>query len=391
LILFIRDIMNQNIPYGKQFIDEKDIKAVESVLKGDWLTTGPKVDEFENAIAKYIGCLHATVVNSGTSALDIAVQTLKIKKGLEIITTPFSFAATSNSIVYNNLVPVFADIEKNTRNIDPEDIKRKITNKTAAIIYVDYAGHPCDINKIKEIAYENDLYLIEDASHAIGSEFNNKKIGNYADMTIFSFHPVKNMTTGEGGAVVTDNNEFNKSLKIFRNHGIDTDLHERQSKKGYMYDIKELGRNYRITDFQCALGISQLKKLDSFITKRNELANLYKKLLENVDFVETPSNWSNVKNSWHIYTILLKEGIDRDDFFRYMKNNNIGVNVHYIPIYRFSYYKNNYNIDPLDYPITESVFKNIITLPLYPHLKTEYVEYICDKIRNYPLIKGEKK
>ena len=383
--------MNQNIPYGKQFIDEKDIKAVESVLKGDWLTTGPKVDEFENAIAKYIGCLHATVVNSGTSALDIAVQTLKIKKGLEIITTPFSFAATSNSIVYNNLVPVFADIEKNTRNIDPEDIKRKITNKTAAIIYVDYAGHPCDINKIKEIAYENDLYLIEDASHAIGSEFNNKKIGNYADMTIFSFHPVKNMTTGEGGAVVTDNNEFNKSLKIFRNHGIDTDLHERQSKKGYMYDIKELGRNYRITDFQCALGISQLKKLDSFITKRNELANLYKKLLENVDFVETPSNWSNVKNSWHIYTILLKEGIDRDDFFRYMKNNNIGVNVHYIPIYRFSYYKNNYNIDPLDYPITESVFKNIITLPLYPHLKTEYVEYICDKIRNYPLIKGEKK
>jgi len=383
--------MNQNIPYGKQFIDEKDIKAVESVLKGDWLTTGPKVDEFENAIAKYIGCLHATVVNSGTSALDIAVQTLKIKKGLEIITTPFSFAATSNSIVYNNLVPIFADIKKNTRNIDPEDIKRKITNKTAAIIYVDYAGHPCDINKIKEIAYENDLYLIEDASHAIGSEFNNKKIGNYADMTIFSFHPVKNMTTGEGGAVVTDNNEFNKSLKIFRNHGIDTDLHERQSKKGYMYDIKELGRNYRITDFQCALGISQLKKLDSFITKRNELANLYKKLLENVDFVETPSNWSNVKNSWHIYTILLKEGIDRDDFFRYMKNNNIGVNVHYIPIYRFSYYKNNYNIDPLDYPITESVFKNIITLPLYPHLKTEYVEYICDKIRNYPLIKGEKK
>jgi UDP-4-amino-4,6-dideoxy-N-acetyl-beta-L-altrosamine transaminase len=383
--------MNQNIPYGKQFIDKKDIKAVESVLKGDWLTTGPKVDEFENAIAKYIGCLHATVVNSGTSALDIAVQTLKIKKGLEIITTPFSFAATSNSIVYNNLVPVFADIEKNTRNIDPEDIKRKITNKTAAIIYVDYAGHPCDINKIKEIAYENDLYLIEDASHAIGSEFNNKKIGNYADMTIFSFHPVKNMTTGEGGAVVTDNNEFNKSLKIFRNHGIDTDLHERQSKKGYMYDIKELGRNYRITDFQCALGISQLKKLDSFITKRNELANLYKKLLENVDFVETPSNWSNVKNSWHIYTILLKEGIDRDDFFRYMKNNNIGLNVHYIPIYRFSYYKNNYNIDPLDYPITESVFKNIITLPLYPHLKTEYVEYICDKIRNYPLIKGEKK
>jgi UDP-4-amino-4,6-dideoxy-N-acetyl-beta-L-altrosamine transaminase len=383
--------MNPNIPYGKQFIDEKDIEAVVSVLKGDWLTTGPKVDEFENAIAKYIGCQHATVVNSGTSALDIAVQTLKIKKGLEIVTTPFSFAATSNSIVYNNLVPIFADIKKNTRNIDPEDIKRKITNKTAAIIYVDYAGHPCDIDMIKEIAYENDLYLIEDASHAIGSEYKSRKIGNHADMTIFSFHPVKNMTTGEGGAVVTDNNEFDKSLKILRNQGIDTDLHERQSKKDYMYDIKELGRNYRITDFQCALGISQLKKLNSFITKRNELANLYKKLLENVDFVETPSNWGNVKNSWHIYTILLKKQIDRDDFFRYMKNNNIGVNVHYIPIYRFSYYKNHYNFDPLNYPVTESVFNKIITLPLYPCLKTEQVEYICDKIRNYTLIKGEKK
>jgi dTDP-4-amino-4,6-dideoxygalactose transaminase len=199
------------------------------------------------------------------------------------------------------------------------------------------------------------------------------------------------MTTGEGGAVVTDNNEFDKSLKILRNQGIDTDLHERQSKKDYMYDIKELGRNYRITDFQCALGISQLKKLNSFITKRNELANLYKKLLENVDFVETPSNWVNVKNSWHIYTILLKKQIDRDDFFRYMKNNNIGVNVHYIPIYRFSYYKNHYNFDPLNYPVTESVFNKIITLPLYPCLKTEQVEYICDKIRNYTLIKGEKK
>jgi UDP-4-amino-4,6-dideoxy-N-acetyl-beta-L-altrosamine transaminase len=381
--------MCPNIPYGKQFIDEKDIEAVKNVLKSDWLTTGPKVDEFENSIAKYIGCQYATVVNSGTSALDIAVQTLKLRNGSEIITTPFTFAATSNAIVYNNLIPVFADIKENTRNIDPKDIKRKISNKTAAIIYVDYAGHPCDIDEIKEIAYENDLFLIEDASHAIGSEYNNRKIGNYADMTIFSFHPVKNMTTGEGGAVVTNNNEFDKSLKILRNHGINTDLHKRQSKNDYMYDIGELGHNYRITDFQCALGISQLKKLDSFISKRNRLVDLYTKLLENIDFVETPSKWGNVKNSWHIYTILLDKRIDRDDFFKYMKSNSIGVNVHYIPIYRFSYYKNNYNFDPLDYPVTESVFRSIVTLPLYPHLKEEQIEYICEKIRNYTVFIGE--
>ncbi len=377
------------IPYGKQFIDETDIKLMETVLKSDWLTTGPKVDEFENSISKYIGSKCATVVNSGTSALDIAVQALELKNGLEIVTTPFTFAATSNSIIYNNLVPVFADIKRNTRNIDPEDIKRKITDKTAAIIYVDYAGHPCDINEIKEIAEENDLFLIEDASHAIGSEYNDKKIGNHADMTIFSFHPVKNITTGEGGAVVTNNIEFDKNLKIFRNHGIDKDLHERQLKMDYMYDIKELGRNYRITDFQCALGISQLRKLDSFISKREKLANLYSKLLKNINFVETPLNYGNIKNSWHIYTILLNEEINRDDFFKYMKKNNIGVNVHYIPIYNFTYYKKHYNIDPADFPVTEEVFNSIITLPLYPQLKTDQIEYICEKIRDYNRFKGE--
>ena len=377
------------IPYGKQFIDETDIKLMETVLKSDWLTTGPKVDEFENSISKYIGSKCATVVNSGTSALDIAVQALELKNGLEIVTTPFTFAATSNSIIYNNLVPVFADIKRNTRNIDPEDIKRKITDKTAAIIYVDYAGHPCDINEIKEIAEENDLFLIEDASHAIGSEYNDKKIGNHADMTIFSFHPVKNITTGEGGAVVTNNIEFDKNLKIFRNHGIDNDLHERQLKMDYMYDIKELGRNYRITDFQCALGISQLRKLDSFISKREKLANLYSKLLKNINFVETPLNYGNIKNSWHIYTILLNEEINRDDFFKYMKKNNIGVNVHYIPIYNFTYYKKHYNIDPADFPVTEEVFNSIITLPLYPQLKTDQIEYICEKIRDYNRFKGE--
>ncbi len=382
--------MSQFIPYGKQFIDEKDIEAVETVLKSDWLTTGPKVDEFENTISKYVGCKYATVVNSGTSALDLAVHALKLKNGLEIITTPFTFAATSNSIIYNNLIPVFADIKEDTRNIDPEDIKRKITDKTVAIIYMDYAGHPCDIKEIKEIADENDLFLIEDASHAIGSEYNNKKIGNYADMTIFSFHPVKNITTGEGGAVVTNNTQFDKDLKMLRNHGIDQDLHQRQSKMDYMYDIKELGRNYRITDFQCALGISQLKKLDSFISKREKLANLYSKLLENIDFVETPVNYGNIKNSWHIYTILLKKGVSRNNFFKYMKKSNIGVNVHYIPIYRFSYYKKHYNIDPVDYPVTEKVFNDIITLPLYPQLKTEQIEYICDKIRDYNTVKGEK-
>ncbi|EKF86039.1 DegT/DnrJ/EryC1/StrS aminotransferase family protein [Methanobacterium formicicum] len=303
------------IPYGMQCITDDDIKEVVTVLKSNWITTGPKVEEFEKSLCKYIGCNFATAVNSGTSALDIAVQTLNLEKGSEVITTPFTFAATANSIIYNNLTPVFADIEKETRNINPNELMEKITEKTKAIIYVDYAGQPCDINEIKKIANENGLFLIEDACHALGSKYYGKNVGNFADMTIFSFHPVKHITTGEGGAVITNNSEFDRELKILRNHGIDKDLHKRQAKMDYAYDIRRLGRNYRITDFQSALGISQLKKLDGFLNKRLKLVELYSKRLSEVDFLELPTAKSSVKHAWHIYTILLDKQIDRDEFF----------------------------------------------------------------------------
>jgi dTDP-4-amino-4,6-dideoxygalactose transaminase len=207
------------IPYGHQWIDEEDIEEVVEVLKSDWITTGPKIAEFENSLCGYICTKYAVAVNSGTSALDIAVQTLNLPEGSEVITTPFTFVGSSNAILYNNLKPVFADIEKETRNINPNEIRKKITKKTKAIIYVDYAGHPCDIEELKAIATEYDLYLIEDACHAIGAEYKAQKIGDFADMTVFSFHPVKHITTGEGGAVVTNNEEFYNRLKILRNPG----------------------------------------------------------------------------------------------------------------------------------------------------------------------------
>lgn len=370
------------LPYGRQWIDEEDIKEVVDVLKSDWLTTGPKVKEFEDKICEYIGCGYAIAVNSGTSALDIAVQALNLPKGSEIITTPFTFAATSNSILYNNCKPVFADIKRETRNINPQEIRKKITEKTRAITCVDYAGQPCDIREIKEIAKEFNLYMIEDASHAIGAEYNGGKIGSFADLTIFSFHAVKHITTGEGGAVVTDNAELYEKLKVLRNHGIDKDAGERYGKDAsYVYDMKFLGRNYRITDFQCALGISQLNKLDGFIDRRRYLANLYNKLLEDVEFIELPYVKENIEHAWHIYTIFLNDR-SRNEFFRNMKEGNIGVNVHYIPVYRFSYYKENFNINPMDFPITEEVFSKIITLPLYPKMSDEAVEYVCDKIKS---------
>jgi len=372
------------IPYGTQWIDDDDINEVVKVLRSDWITTGPKIKEFEDALWSYVGCRHCVAVNSGTSALDIAVQALELPKGSEVITTPFTFVATSNAIIYNGLKPVFADICSDTFNIDPGDIRRKITKYTKTIIYVDYAGQPCDIKAIREIADEFDLYLIEDACHAIGAEYDGKKVGNFADLTIFSFHPVKHITTGEGGAVVTDDEGLYGRLSLLRSHGIDKDAANRYGPDAsWAYDMKYLGRNYRMTDFQAALGISQLKKLDGFIDKRNELALRYQEILEDVDVVTLPVIKGNVRHAWHLYTILLDKSIDRDEFFKYMRSANIGVNVHYIPVYRHSYYVENFDFDAGAFPVTEDVFKRVITLPLFTRMSEHELTYICNKIVNY--------
>ena len=375
-------MMNMDfIPYGTQWIDDDDINEVVKVLRSDWITTGPKIKEFEDSICSYVGCRHCVAVNSGTSALDIAVQALELPKGSKVITTPFTFVATSNAIIYNGLKPVFADICSDTFNIDPEDIRRKITKNTKAIIYVDYAGQPCNIKAIREIADEFDLYLIEDACHAMGAQYEGRKVGNFADLTIFSFHPVKHITTGEGGAVVTDDEGLYERLSLLRSHGIDKDAQDRYGPDvSWAYDMKYLGRNYRMTDFQAALGISQLKKLDSFIDKRNELALRYDELLGDIDAVTLPVAKGNVRHAWHLYTILLDESINRDEFFKYMRSANIGVNLHYIPVYRHSYYMENFGFDPQHFPVTEDVFKRIITLPLFPRMSEQQLEYVITSI-----------
>jgi len=350
------------IPYGLQWLDDDDINEVVNVLKSDWITTGPKIKEFEDALCAYIGSQFCVVVNSGTSALDIAVQSLELPEGCEVITTPFTFVATANAIIYNGLKPVFADICSDTYNIDPVSIREKITKDTRAIIYVDYAGQPCDIKAIKEIADEFDLYLIEDACHALSAEYEHKKVGNFADLTIFSFHPVKHITTGEGGAVVTNNKELYDKLYLLRSHGIDKNACDRYGPNApWAYDMKYLGRNYRITDFQAALGISQLKKLETFISRRQEFAKMYNEAFENIPEITTPTVKSNVRHVWHLYTILLNGKINRNEFFNLMRTKNIGVNLHYIPIYKFTYYQENFKLND-DFPVTEEIFKRIITL-----------------------------
>lgn len=370
------------LPYGLHWIDEADIVAVIETLKSDWITTGPKVDEFEREFARYIGCEFAVAVNSGTSALDIAVASLGLEKGSEVITTPFTFVATTNALLYNGLMPVFADIQGDTCNINPTDIKRRITDKTRAIVYVDYAGQPCDIDEIKEIATENNLYLIEDAAHACGAEYKGKKVGNFADLTVFSFHPVKHITTGEGGMVTTDNEELYERMRLLRNHGIDKTALERfGAGASWSYDMKLLGRNYRITDFQCALGISQLKKLDAFIKRRRELAGIYNQAFADVDQLTIPYVKPDIKHVWHIYTILLSREINRDNLFNSLRAKNIGVNVHYMPIYRFSYYREHFDFKPQDFPVTEDVFSRTMTLPLYPRMSEEDLQRVISAAR----------
>lgn len=369
------------IPYGHQSIDDEDVQSVVEVLKSDWLTTGPTVNQFEQDLAGYVGAQHAVAVNSGTSALDIAVQALDLPKGSEIITTPFTFAATSNAILYNGHVPVFADIDPATRNIDPDEIRKRITPKTRAIIYVDYAGHPCAIDEIRDIARDHDLRLIEDACHALGASYKGRKTGTFADMTIFSFHPVKPITTGEGGAVVTDDPELAARLKLLRSHGIDRNVGDMFGEGSqWAYDMVELGRNYRMTDIQAALGVSQLKKIDTFIKRRNDLAAVYEELIGDLPWLETPQCYGDITHGWHLYTVLLK-GIKRNDLYRYLHQNNIGANVHYIPIYKFTYYQKLLQIDSRAFPATEDVFDRIITLPLHPAMTEGDLEYISETLK----------
>ena len=370
------------IPYGLHHIDKKDINEVIDVLKSNWITTGSKVKEFENAFSKYIGCEYSIAVCNGTAALDIAIQSLNIQEGSEIITTPFSFIASSNCILFNKCKPIFVDIKQDTFNIDPKKIEDKITQKTKAILYVDYAGQPCDINEIKEIAEKYNLFLIEDACHAVGAKFKDKKVGNFADLTIFSFHPVKHITTGEGGMITTNNEKLYKKLLMLRNHGIDKETKERFGKdSGWSYDMKLLGKNYRLTDFQCALGISQLKKLNDMIKKRQEITEKYSKEFKKIKEIDLPFVKNNIKHAWHIYTILLNKTINRNKFFKMMRQENIGVNVHYIPIYNQSYYKKEFKINKENFPVTEEIFNRIITLPLFPKMSDEEIKKVIGAVK----------
>jgi UDP-4-amino-4,6-dideoxy-N-acetyl-beta-L-altrosamine transaminase len=364
------------LPYGKQWIDDNDIQAVVEVLKSDWLTTGPKVSEFEEKFAEYVGAKYAVAVSSGTAALHAAVYAAGIIDGDEVITTPITFAASANCVLFQGGTPVFTDVQPDTLNIDPQKIEEKITSRTKAIIPVDFTGLPCELDEIHKIARKHNLWVIEDACHALGAEYRGKMIGSLSDMSVFSFHPVKHITTGEGGMITTNNSELASKLRYFRNHAISVDAHQRQAIGSWFYEIGDLGYNYRLTDFQCALGIKQLEKIDRFLERRREIAARYNTAFADMPEITLPTVREYVKHAWHIYVIQLNLDlltVDRAKIFAALRAENIGVNVHYIPVHLHPYYRKTFGYKRGDYPISESRYDRIITLPIFPRMSDDDV------------------
>ncbi len=368
------------IPYGRQTIEEDDIQAVVDVLRSDYLTTGPKIAEFEKMVADYVGAKYAVAISNGTSALHAACFAARIQPGDEVITTPLTFAASSNCVLYCGGTPVFADVDPKTYNIDPEDIRRKITDKTKAIIAVHLAGQPCDMDEIHKIAKEHDLLVIEDGAHALGSVYKGKKIGTLSDMTTFSFHPVKPITTGEGGMIVTDNKEFYQKMMLFRSHGITRDENLMTRNDGpWFYQQLDLGYNYRITDIQCALGCSQMKKLDRFLARRKEIVARYNEAFADCENIVTPYQLPETESGWHLYIVQVKN-CDRRKVFETLREQGIAVNVHYIPVYMHPYYQE-HGYKDVHCKNAEEVYSHIISLPLYPALTSEQQKFVIGRVR----------
>lgn len=368
------------IPYGRQTIEEDDVQAVVDVLRSDYLTTGPKIAEFEKMVADYVGAKYAVAISNGTSALHAACFAAGIQAGDEVITTPLTFAASSNCVLYCGGTPVFADVDPKTYNIDPEDIRRKITDKTKAIIAVHLAGQPCDMDEIHKIAKEHDLLVIEDGAHALGSVYKGKKIGTLSDMTTFSFHPVKPITTGEGGMIVTDNKEFYQKMMLFRSHGItrDENLMTRNDGPWFCQQL-DLGYNYRITDIQCALGCSQMKKLDRFLARRKEIVAHYNEAFADCENIVTPYQLPETESGWHLYIVQVKN-CDRRKVFETLREQGIAVNVHYIPVYMHPYYQE-HGYKDVHCKNAEEVYSHIISLPLYPALTSEQQKFVIGRVR----------
>ncbi|MBE5745087.1 MAG: UDP-4-amino-4,6-dideoxy-N-acetyl-beta-L-altrosamine transaminase [Clostridiales bacterium] len=379
-------VRSGKIYYGRQWIDESDVEAVANVLRGDYITCGPKVEELERTLEKYTGAKHAVAVSNGTAALHCACLAAGIGPGDEVITTPLTFAASANCVLYCGGTPVFADVEADTYNIDPNSIREKITPKTKAIIAVDFTGQAVKNKEIREICDEFNLIFIEDAAHSIATKYNGKQVGSLADMTCFSFHPVKTITGGEGGAVLTNNDEYHKRVVLAHTHGIthDAALMEDAPHEGpWYYEEIALGYNYRITDFQAALIVNQMKKLDSFAARRKEIVKKYDEAFKDVPEIIVQKEIPESDTCRHLYIVQLdldKLTCTRREFFDAMSAENVQCQIHYIPVYWFPYYRKlGYNKGLC--PVAEQIYKGIVSIPLYPKMNDQDVADVIHAVK----------
>ena len=372
------------LPYGHQSIEEADIQAVVETLRSDWLTTGPKVAQFEEAFAARVGAKYAVSFSSGTAALHGAAFAAGLQAGDEAITTPMTFAATANCVLYQGATPVFADVSPGTLNLDPEKAAACATPRSKAILPVDYAGHPADLDALSKLAEHNGLVVIEDACHALGAEYGGRRVGSIAHMTVFSFHPVKHIATGEGGMVTTNNPSFAESLRRFRNHGISSEAHQRQREGQWFYEMVLLGFNYRLTDIACALGIEQLKRLDANLERRRRIAARYAELLGNLGGIALPVARPEVNPAWHLFPIqleLTRLSATRTEIFQALRAENIGVNVHYVPVHRHPYYRDRFGYKGGEFPVAEAAYERLLSLPMFHGMTDQDIEDVARALR----------
>ena len=368
------------LPYGRQWVDDDDVEAVSRVLRSDWLTTGPMVEEFEKAFAQFTATAHAVAVCNGTAALHAAMAALEIGPGDEVIVPAITFVATANAVVYQGGTPVFADVDPETLLIDPAAVRRLITPRTKAIAAVDYAGQPCDYAALRAIATEHQLALVADACHALGGADQGRPVGSLADLSTFSLHPVKPIATGEGGVIVTDNADLAARMRVFRNHGITTDFRQREKVGAFFYEMTELGYNYRLSDIHCALGLSQLRKLPAWVQRRQEIAAQYDRAFAGHALVRPLAKRAGISHGYHLYAIRLAPPIDRAEVFRALRVEGVGTNVHYLPVYLHPFYRERFGLQPGLCPRAEAAYAQLLTLPLFPAMSDADVEYVVSTL-----------
>jgi perosamine synthetase len=359
--------------------------VVVDVLRSEWLTTGPKVAEFEKRFAEFLGIKEAVAVSNGTAALHTALNAIGISSGDEVILSPMTFVATANAVLFQGGTPVFADVDEETLLIDCEEVRKKITPKTKAILSVDYAGQPCDYHVLNDIAKRHGLMLVADACHALGAKYEGKNVGTLADLSVFSFHPVKHITTGEGGMIVTDMAELAKKMQAFRNHGISMDHNRRAEKGTWYYEMNGLGYNYRITDFQCALGLNQLQKLSGWIKRRQEIAARYDLAFKDLPSITPLCVNKNTEHAYHLYIVKLDLKMlkaSRGQIFSAFRERGVGVNVHYIPVYLHPYYRDILGYKKGECPVAENVYESMLSLPMFHGMTDNAIEHVVGTARS---------